>query len=433
MLNTIVAEAFKEAADELENSDDFDSAVHDMIKRLFAEHRRIIFSGNGYSEEWVKEAERRGLPNLKAGIDSVEAIRTEKAIKLFEEFGVYTRTELESRAEIEYEAYSKTVNIEAKTMLSMMKKTFLPSVLSYCKELAETAAKTKAILPDGDTVNYAYYEGKGINPGELIDLAETMPFFAERRLIVVENSGFFKNAAPELADYIKTMPDTACFIFVENEVDKRNRLYKAVKDKGRVVELGRQDEKTLLYWIGAQVKREGKLIKTSTAQYLVEKTGTDMENLEKELEKLFAYTLDEKEITPAAIDEICTAQISNKIFEMVEAVAAKHQKKAMDLYYDLLALKEPPMRILYLLSRQFKQLMEVKALCIKGMDKSQIAKTVGIHPFVAGKYMSRCRSFGLEELRSIMEDAADTEQLVKTGRLSDVMSVELFIVKYSSV
>ena len=158
-----------------------------------------------------------------------------------------------------------------------------------------------------------------------------------------------------------------------------------------------------------------------------------MENLEKELEKLFAYTLDEKEITPAAIDEICTAQISNKIFEMVEAVAAKHQKKAMDLYYDLLALKEPPMRILYLLSRQFKQLMEVKALCIKGMDKSQIAKTVGIHPFVAGKYMSRCRSFGLEELRSIMEDAADTEQLVKTGRLSDVMSVELFIVKYSSV
>ena len=273
---------------------------------------------------------------------------------------------------------------------------------------------TKAILPDGDTVNYAYYEGKGINPGELIDLAETMPFFAERRLIVVENSGFFKNAAPELADYIKTMPDTACFIFVENEVDKRNRLYKAVKDKGRVVELGRQDEKILLYWIGAQVKREGKLIKTSTAQYLVEKTGTDMENLEKELEKLFAYTLDEKEITPAAIDEICTAQISNKIFEMVEAVAAKHQKKAMDLYYDLLALKEPPMRILYLLSRQFKQLMEVKALCIKGMDKSQIAKTVGIHPFVAGKYMSRCRSFGLEELRSIMEAVSYTHLTLPT-------------------
>ena len=103
---------------------------------------------------------------------------------------------------------------------------------------------TKAIFPDGDTVNYAYYEGKGINPGELIDLAETMPFFAKRRLIVVENSGFFKNATPDLADYIKTMPDTACFLFVENEADKRGKMYKAVKSKGRVVEMARQDEKT---------------------------------------------------------------------------------------------------------------------------------------------------------------------------------------------
>ena len=98
---------------------------------------------------------------------------------------------------------------------------------------------TKAMIPDGDTINYAYYEGKGIRPGELIDLAETMPFFAERRLITVENSGFFKNAVPELADYIKTMPDTACFLFIENEIDKRGKMYKAVKDKGRIVELGR--------------------------------------------------------------------------------------------------------------------------------------------------------------------------------------------------
>ena len=116
---------------------------------------------------------------------------------------------------------------------------------------------TKAIFPDGDTVNYAYYEGKGINPGELIDLAETMPFFAKRRLIVVENSGFFKNATPDLADYIKTMPDTACFLFVENEADKRGKMYKAVKSKGRVVEMARQDEKTLLYWVAGNVKKEG--------------------------------------------------------------------------------------------------------------------------------------------------------------------------------
>lgn len=291
---------------------------------------------------------------------------------------------------------------------------------------------TKAMLPESDTVNYAYYEGKGTNPAELIDLAETMPFFADRRLIVVENSGFFKNATPELADYIKNMPETACFIFVESEVDKRGKMYKAVKDKGRAVEMGRQDEKTLLYWLAGMVKKEGKQIKESTARYLVAKTGTDMENLEKEMEKLFSYTLGQTEITVQDIDEICTTQVTNKIFDMVEAVAAKQQKQALDYYYDLLALKEPPMRILYLLARQFKLLMEVKDLSGRGYDKPQIAKTAGLHPFVAGKYIKQCRSFSKEELRSIMEEAANTEEMVKTGRLNDRMSVELFIVKYSS-
>ena len=291
---------------------------------------------------------------------------------------------------------------------------------------------TKAIIPDGDTMNYAYYEGKGINPAELVDLAETMPFFAERRLIVAENSGFFKNATPELADYIKSMPDTTCLLFIENEVDKRGKMYKAVKDRGRIVEMGRQDEKTLLYWIAGNVKKEGRQIKESTARYLVSKTGTDMENLEKELEKLFSYTLGKDEITAADIDDICTTQITNKIFDMIEAMAAKRQKQALDYYYDLLALKEPPMRILYLLSRQFKLLLEVKDLMGRGNDKAQIAKTAKLHPFVAGKYMQQCRTFSKAELRDIMEEAASTEEMVKTGRMNDVMSVEIFIVKFSA-
>lgn len=289
----------------------------------------------------------------------------------------------------------------------------------------------KALVSEADTVNFAHYEGKGIAAGELIDLAETMPFFAERRVILVEDSGFFKNAAPELADYVKVMPETACFLFVESEVDKRGRLYKAVKEKGRAVEIGRQDEKTLLYWIAAQMKREGKKIKESTARYLISRAGTDMENLEKEMEKLFSYTLDKTEVTAEDVDAICTAQISNKIFEMVEAVAAKQQKKALDYYYDLLALKEPPMRILYLLARQYRLLFEVKELMKRGYTKAQIAKTAGLHPFVAGKYMNQCRNFSAQQLRAVMEEACEYETLVKTGRMNDVMSVELFIVKNS--
>lgn len=150
VLNTIVAEAFKEAADELEQSDDFVSAVHDLLKRLLIEHRRIIFSGNGYSEEWVKEAERRGLSNLKAGIDSVEALRTEKAVRLFESFGVYTRAELESRAEIEYDAYAKTMNIEARTMVDIAGKQIIPAVIKYTTQLASSIGTVRGACPQAD-------------------------------------------------------------------------------------------------------------------------------------------------------------------------------------------------------------------------------------------------------------------------------------------
>lgn len=150
VLNTIVAEAFKEAADQLEKAEDFDMAVHDMIKSLFAEHRRIIFSGNGYSEEWVQEAERRGLPNLRAGIDSVSALITDKAVELFEHFSVYTRAELESRAEIEYESYAKTINIEAKTMIDMAGKQIIPAVVEYTTQLAKSLSAVRDACPEAD-------------------------------------------------------------------------------------------------------------------------------------------------------------------------------------------------------------------------------------------------------------------------------------------
>lgn len=150
VLNTIVAEAFQEAADELEKAEDFDTAVHDMIKRLFMEHRRIVFSGNGYSEEWVREAERRGLPNRKSGIDAVCALTSEKAIRLFEAFGVYTKAELESRAEIEYESYAKTINIEAKTMMDMAGKQIIPAVVKYTTELAQSLCLVGKSCPGAD-------------------------------------------------------------------------------------------------------------------------------------------------------------------------------------------------------------------------------------------------------------------------------------------
>ena len=286
----------------------------------------------------------------------------------------------------------------------------------------------KALLPEGDTMNYAHYEGKGIDVREVIDLAETMPFFAERRVLVFENTGFFKSAAgTELADYLKELPETAYFLFVEDEVDKRGKMYKAVKSKGRAVELPFQDENTLKRWVVGQIGRENKKITEADVVYFLNKVGIDMENITKELEKLFCYALERDVITRADIDAVCVTQISNHIFDMVNAVAEKQQKKALDLYYELLTLKEPPMRILFLLTRQYRGLYQVKQLAQKGYGRKEIAEKAGLHPFAVGKFMEQAKRFQVKELRAIL----DIEQRVKTGLLTDTMAVEVFLVKYS--
>ena len=138
VLNTIVAQAFKEACDILEKAEDFEVAVHDLMKKNFTEHQRIVFNGNGYSKEWVKEAERRGLPNLTCMVETIDTLTTEKAVKLFEEFGVFTKAELESRREIKYEAYAKAINIEARTMLDVAGKQIIPAVIRYARQLADS-------------------------------------------------------------------------------------------------------------------------------------------------------------------------------------------------------------------------------------------------------------------------------------------------------
>lgn len=150
VLNTIVADVLCDMADELEKAEDFGTAVHDLIKRTFTEHQRIIFNGNGYSEEWVAEAERRGLPNIKSMVDAIPALTTEKAIRLFEKHHVFSSVELHSRAEIMYESYAKAINIEAKTMLSMAQTKYIPAVIRYTKQLADTINSIKAADPDAD-------------------------------------------------------------------------------------------------------------------------------------------------------------------------------------------------------------------------------------------------------------------------------------------
>ena len=150
VLNTIVAEAFAEACDILESAADFDEALHNLIKKYAVEHQRVVFNGNGYSDEWVEEAAKRGLPNIKSMVDAIPAYIAEDSVAAFEKFGIFTKTELESRVEIEYETYAKTINIEAKAMIDIAGKQIIPSVIKYTTSLATSLSAVKGACADAD-------------------------------------------------------------------------------------------------------------------------------------------------------------------------------------------------------------------------------------------------------------------------------------------
>lgn len=301
---------------------------------------------------------------------------------------------------------------------------------AYLKRQYKNKLKAALVKPD-DHMNFTAFEGKDINPKEVIDLAETLPFFAERRVILIENSGFFKSSCEDLAGYLTQAAPTAYFIFSEEEVDKRSKMYKAVKKEGTAVEFSAQNEALLTRWILSRLKKEGKNITSSVMQLFLSRTGTDMGNIDRELEKLICYTLDKDVIEAEDVKAIATEQTTNKIFDMVNAIAEHNQRKALDLYYDLLTQKEPPMRILFLITRQFQILLNLKDMSGKGFDNPVMAQKAGIPPFAVKRNVAQTKGFSLAQLKNALDDGADLEEAVKTGRMNDQMAVELFLMKYS--
>lgn len=285
----------------------------------------------------------------------------------------------------------------------------------------------RAIVDESDSMNFSSFEGENLNEKEIIDLAETLPFFADRRLIMIEGSGLFKKGGEDLATYLPESPETTYFLFVEEEVDKRSKMYKALGKVGSAIEFVQQTDETLMKWITSRIKKEGKNISQNAYQLFVEKTGADMENIDKELEKLLCYTLERDTITLEDVEAVTTEQIQNKIFEMVEAIVNKNQKKALDLYYDLLALKEPPMRIMFLITSQFQNLMIVKAMTVKGYPPKEIASKIGKQEWLVKKYQAQCRNYQVSDLKKIVQKGVEFEESVKTGQMNDQMAVELFM------
>lgn len=301
---------------------------------------------------------------------------------------------------------------------------------AYLKKQYKDKLK-KALTADGDTMNAGFFQGKETNPKELIDLAETMPFFAEHRLIVVEDSGFFKSGAEELAAYMAQVPETTTFVFSESEADKRSRMYKAVKANGRIVEFAAQNQELLTRWLLGRLKREQKNITRAAMEEFFSRVGTDMGALDREMEKLICYCLERDVIELSDVEAVCPPAVTNKVFDMVGAIIECRRGDALALYYDLLALKEPPMRILYLILRQYNILLQLKDLKRKGMNNSAMAKEAGIPAFAVGRSLGQASRLSASSIKGILSYGVQMEEKVKTGQMNEQIAVELVIMEAS--
>lgn len=288
-----------------------------------------------------------------------------------------------------------------------------------------------AIMPVDDGLNITSYEGVDVDVEQLIVIAQTMPFFAEHRLFLLQDCKLFKKNMDVLAEYLEHVSETAYFIFVEDEVDEKTRLFKSVRKFGSAIKFTTPKEDVLQRWIIGRIAKEGKDITQAAYRSFIEKTGTDMENMEKELEKLICYTMDKKAIELSDVNAVTTEQISSKIYELVNIISNHQQKEALDMFYDLLSQKEKPSRILYSLTKHFDTLLAIKMMSSQGFHTREMEERIGLKEWMIRKYQGQARAFSIEVLKRAVKDGVEYETMIKTGGMEEQLAVELFIIEYS--
>ncbi len=289
----------------------------------------------------------------------------------------------------------------------------------------------KAIIGE-DTINFNSYSGKEISIQEVEDTIMTLPFFADRRLILLEDTGLFKSGDEYWSDLVKNIPDSCHILFVEQEVDKRSRMYKAVKECGYCVEMAHPSIQQRTQWVLKGFGRYGLKITQAALDSFLEKTGDDMENIRNEMEKLASFCMGKEGITKEDVDFVCTEQTENRIFEMTQAIAEGKTQHALELYYDLLALKESEMRILFLIARQMNQLLCVKEMEAGHQSHEQIAAALKVRTFVVNKLRGQARHFTIKQLTECVEKCVELEESVKRGNMNGRIAVEMVLLSIAT-
>lgn len=303
-------------------------------------------------------------------------------------------------------------------------------------------ALAKALIPDGNSMNFNHYVGENMDEREVISQADTMPFFAECRVILIEDTGIFTRAANDLADYVTHLPEYLVMIFSEEKINATYRLTKAVKKNGCVEEYKKRTEEQLSAQILTRLKKEGRKIRRQTMDQLLQMVGTDMTNVHNEMDKLMSYVMspdrptagkDPDEITEEDLNTILAPELEDRIFQMIDEISFRHQKKALDYYYDLLELKVAPEFILNRMSARYAELYHVRVMTDQHASRNEIMQTAGVS---SGKLYYLSRTAGMykaPELRAILEKLIQAEQDVKTGHLDGRLAAEMMIVQCSSL
>ena len=287
--------------------------------------------------------------------------------------------------------------------------------------------RLKSAIVGDDTMNYAYYEGKDIDLNALIDFAETLPFFSERKLVIIENSGWCKSGGADAAEYLGNASESTYFVFIETEVDKRNRLYKKISEIGYVCEMNHPKPEEMVNWAAGMLMQAGKKITRTDLEMFLGSTGNDMELVKNELDKLIAYVGEKDYVDRDDIEAITTVTLTNKVYDMCRAITQKKYSEAMKIYEDLLALRESPMSIMYKIARQFNQLLMVKDMVSAGCRQDAVMSRMRVPSFVAGKLMQQARGYDRRVLEGNVERCLELETAFKTGDMPERLAVELLI------
>ena len=306
----------------------------------------------------------------------------------------------------------------------------------YLVQMYENKVKDKVANAAARMMNMDIYEGKAALPEPIENAVNTLPFMHDRRLVIVRYSGLFasgrKADSEKMANIVALVPETTLLLFVESDVDKRGKLYKETAKHGRIVEFKTPNAKTLGAWVIRTMQEKGKRIAVADADVLVRMAGGDMAALETEIEKLAAYVGEAADVTSADIANACTQSLQTKIFDMIDAVAYQKPETALDIFNNLIFMKESPVMIIALIGRQFRLMLQSKLLASGGLSPGHIAQQLEQRSFIVDECLRQGRHFTTADLERAVNDCLEADLSIKSGKIGDKLAAELLILKIAT-